>query len=196
MLHCSPVKGYLALLPSLLFLTLCTCARAQFPPDVKAKLGEIHYSPAVGGVLGSEEPAFELLFEEERIESIRVGITANPDFRVVQVIEFTVRRADGSLVKRLIGGAEEADWQPVIAMPKGATLRGISGRGGWFIDAIRFHFTDGSQSPEYGGAGGDTEFRLLLAETAERRARGAFRGFYGTAGGLVESLGLVFWPLE
>ena len=198
MSYCSPVKAYRVLLAPLLLLTLSTCARAPFPPNVKAKLGEVHYSPAVGGVLGSEEPTFELLLSEATpLVTIRVGLTPDPNFRVVKVIEFKTLRTADNYRTDYVGSPEgDTDWQPVITVPAGHTVRGISGRGGWFIDAISFHFTDGSRSPEFGGAGGDTDFRILLAETPLGQPRGRLLGFYGTAGGLVESLGLVFWPVE
>lgn len=175
------------------------CQRSAFTvPDRKAKLGELHYSAPVGGVTGTESPAFaeEFLAPGHELLSIEVGTTGKDDFLVVQCLRFEYRDSRGRRRRYVVGRETGADFAPAYRVPKGSRLIGISGRGGWYIDALQFHFEDGSSSPEYGGRGGDTTFRTLMIRRADGSYPGEIRGLYGNAGELVEVLGLIFWPLE
>ena len=181
------------------FTFFAACQRSAFTiPDRKARLGELHYSAPVGGVTGTESPAFvsEFLAPDSELLAIEVGTTGNPDFLVVQCLRFRYRDGRGRRQTYVIGQERGADFAPAYRVPEGSALIGISGRGGWYIDAIQFHFADGSSSPEYGGRGGDTTFRTLMTQRADGSYRGEVRGLYGHAGELVEVLGLIFWPLE
>ena len=64
-----------------------------------------------------------------------------------------------------------AEFAPEFRVHQGSKLIGISRRTGWYVDAVQFHFSDGSY-------------------------RGEIRGLSGNAGDLVEVLGLIFWPAE
>ena len=182
----------------LLFIAT-SCQRATFEvPDRKAQLGEMHYSAELGGVTGTESPAFaeEFLAPGHELTRIDVGTTGNDDFLVVQCIRLEYRDVRGRKNTYIIGKERGADFAPTYRVTEGSRLIGISGRGGWYIDAIRFHFDDGSTSPEYGGRGGDTTFRTLMTQRPDGSYRGEVRGLYGHAGELVETLGLIFWPVE
>ena len=195
-----PPMHYRTATPLLLLLTVLGCQRPAFTvPDRKTQLGEMHYSAPVGGVTGTQSPVFvtEFLTPGNELLAIEVGTTGNPDFLVVQCLRFRYREGhSGREQTYTVGRATDADFAPPHRVPTGTNLIGISGRGGWYIDAIQFHFADGSSSPEYGGAGGDTTFRTLMTQRVDGSYRGEVRGLYGHAGELVEVLGLVFWPLE
>ena len=180
------------------FLAGCQRGTGFAVPDRKAQLGQMHYSAPVGGVTGTESAAFaeEFLGPGSELLEIEVGTTGNPNFLIVQCIRLRYRDGRRRQQTYTIGRAEGADFAPTYRVPEGPELIGISGRGGWYIDAIQFHFADGSVSPEYGGHGGDTTFRTLMTQRADGTYRGEVRGLYGHAGEFVEVLGLIFWPLE
>ncbi|WP_420458630.1 hypothetical protein [Neolewinella sp.] len=181
-----------------IFLGGCQRGAGFVVPDRKAQLGEMHYSAPVGGVTGTESAAFaeEFLGPGSELLEIEVGTTGNPDFLIVQCIRLRYREGRGRRQTYTIGRAAGADFAPAYRVPEGAELIGISGRGGWYIDAVQFYFSDGSVSPEYGGQGGDTTFRTLMTQRPDGTYRGEVRGLYGHAGAFVEVLGLIFWPLE
>jgi hypothetical protein len=185
------------ILLSLLLLAGCQRATTAIP-DVKARLGELHYSAPVGGVTGTESPAFraEFLTPGTVLRQIEVGTTGNADFLVVQCLRFTYTDADGREQVYTVGRPAGAEFASPYPVPPGGQWIGISGRAGWYIDAVQFHFSDGSVSPLYGGRGGDTTFRTLITQNADGGYRGELRGIYGHAGELVEVLGLIFWPVE
>ena len=188
----------LVLLPVAAVLAGAVGGGAFAPPDRKAALGQTHYSAPVAGVFGTESPAFaeEFLPPGAVLKTVEVGVTADPDFRVVQCLRFLVRNPDGTPRTCVIGREDGATFAPARRVPAGAKLVGVSGRGGWYVDAVRFHFSDGSETPEYGGPGGDTTFRTLLTKNAAGAYRGEVRGLFGHAGPHLETLGLIFWPRE
>jgi hypothetical protein len=165
-------------------------------PDRKARLGETHYSALVGGTVGSSGHKFicELLGERGRILSAQAGLT--PNGSIVQALRFEIEDSVGKRSEKICGPGSGVIWAAPFAIPPNRRLVGISGASGWMIDSVRFHLDDGSASPRYGGEGGDTTFRLQLNQDAAGRWKGELRGFWGTAGGALESLGLVFWPIE
>ena len=179
---------------TLFFCFLATSLSAQsftIPPH-KAQLGELHYSARVGSTIVTEGDSFRVMVIPEGgvLQSVQVSVAGS----VVHSLRFVYTDAPGQ-EHTITVGQDDGKWQPSFVIPPHRTLVGISGAGGWWIDAIRFHLDDGTQSPQYGGAGGDTDFSLLLAYRNEQW-KGRLMGFWGTAGEHLESLGLVFWPLE
>lgn len=161
-------------------------------PLHKAKLGEIHYSARVGSTVVAEGDSFRVIVVPEggALKSVQVAVVGS----VVHGLRFVCSDAQGKTRTTTVGDSTGRWYNPFVIPPE-RHLVGISGAGGWWIDALRFHLDDGTTSPLYGGAGGDTDFTLLLA-----RRNGAWKGhlmgFWGTTGEHLESLGLVFWPIE
>ena len=179
-----------------LALLLFTACGSNLPRELtrRAESGDTHYSAPVGGVVGSQEERFfnEFLRRRDEIRSIEVAVSQQRNFRVIQCIRIRVDRRRGEDEIITIGNPAGADFQREFRPRGRAELVGISGRSGWYIDAIRFHFSDGDVTPMYGGEGGDTSFDLRLAEAYNGRYKGRVIGLYGTAGSFVESLGLIF----
>lgn len=144
--------------------------------------------------MGAKGQAFtlDLLPAGHRLTQIEVKLGEAP-LKLVKGLRFTVQHPGGQVRQTQIG-AGQGNWQPPFSVPAGAALVGISGRSGWGLDALQFHFDDGSQSPTYGGEGGDTYFALRLHQRPAL-APAAIRGFFGTytAAG-IETLGLLFDP--
>ncbi len=204
-LFCS-TRPWLAFAWSCLLLLLGgKAAFAQNPwisPVRKAQLYEVHHSARVGGVVGSTQAdLLEWRLSPDstaaRLLSIQVGLTPRPDWRIVQCLRLRYLNPQGHVDTIQIGGADFAEWATPIELKAGQQLLGISGAGGWFIDAIQFHFSGGQVSPRFGGSGGDTTFDLRIQTRPDGQPRGALLGFYGSIqDSLLESLGLVFWPIE
>ncbi len=176
----------------LLAVSPLLCAQPFILPDRKANLGEVHYSARVGCTVGTEGERFQALVipESGRLASVQVATAGS----VVHSLRFNYTDADGRAQTYLVG-SDDGDWQKPFLIPPGHMLVGISGAGGWWIDRLVFHLNDGTTSPAYGGTGGDTDFRLLLAQR-DGKWKGRLTGFWGTVGEHIESLGLVFWPIE
>jgi hypothetical protein len=167
-------------------------------PARKARLGELHYSSLIGGTVGArgEKFACELISANGAILSAQAGLTPEPG-SVIQALRFEVAEPSGTRATRTCGVAEEARWQTPFVIPPGRRLIGLSGATGWLVDNLRFHLDDGTTSPLYGNAaGGDTAFQLLLRRNLQGGWAGHLRGFWGSADTALESLGLLFWPLE
>lgn len=183
-----------------LFLTIFATAlyletfaqKAFSPPIKKPLLGEIHYGNQVGGILGQEGETEQLLFADNEdgisLKSLRVCLS-----KAGIVGGFEISLADGS---QHTFGNIEGTWQKPFEISKDQRLIGISGAAGWFVDSIRFHFSDGSETPLYGGNGGDLDFKLLLNKDGKRNFKGRWIGFWGSASHSLETIGLVFWPVE
>lgn len=180
------MKYLLLLLCSLLSLV----SFAQKIPTSKAKLGELHFGNRVGGVVGQEgaSSVFKLwdFGEGDSLISLRV----NYDW-VVKAMECCTSKKGCQVF-----GNPTAEWSEAILVPNGASIIGISGAAGWFIDSISFHFSDGSQSEVYGGKGGDLHYELLLNKDEKGQWKGEFLGFWGSYTHSLETLGLLFWPIE
>lgn len=182
-----------------IFLILLTsCGPGLRPPNRKFDARETHYSARVGGVLGEEGKPFleDFLNRRGEILSIEVGESTARNQRVVQCIRIDYRRGGGSRQTLTLGRPEGARFMRPIRVGNRLELVGISGRSGWWIDAIRFHFSDGSVSPTYGGEGGDTSFETILRPERNGRYRSRVTGIYGTAGPYLETLGLIFEPAD
>jgi hypothetical protein len=166
----------------------------QQGPVARPKLGEVHHSPLMGGAANPQGKRFELNFlaEGARLEAITV-CTEPGRLRLIASMRFRYRDAKGEAREAVVGSGGECHEEYVVA--SGARLAGIRGAGGWYVDRLQFQFTDGAQSPEYGGTGGDHEFELTLRKKAGRYM-GRVIGMWGTMDGRLESVGLVYWPEE
>ena len=164
--------------------------------EEKAQLGEIHYSARVGGTIPTQGDTFlvQVLSEGDVLRRIQVGTNEEVNFQVVQALLLVVEDSVGQARELTIGNAN-SEWKESVEVPEGAELVGISGASGWWIGQIRFHFSDGSASDTFGGTGGDTDFRLLLSQR-DKKWKGRWLGFWGTHTNYLESLGLIFWPIE
>jgi hypothetical protein len=171
-------------------LALPLSLRAQ-QPIARPKYEDLHASAAVGNTGPPHGRRFWLDFLKDggKLEGIRV--CTHPEVPVIASIQFRYQNSDGKGAIAFLGVGDNC--APEYAVPPGVSLVGISGAGGWFVDQIRFHFSDNSTTPAYGGTGGDHEFSLTLRKK-DGKFVGRIVGFYGTEeGGKLESLGLLYW---
>ena len=156
--------------------------------------GMLHYSAPVGGVQGGSGH----LFEEQTIppENKLVGLQVNigdPPLKVVKAIKFRVKDTDGIIYENVVG-SPAGSWQREVVVKDDVELVGISGASGWWIDSIKFHFSDGTSTSAFGGGGGDTDFSLMLKKkngNYDGRLRGV-HGKYNSEG--IVTLGFIFDP--
>ena len=151
--------------------------------------GTIHYSAPVGGFFGARGKKIqeEFLHPDDQLRSLQVLL--NQDSNLVIGMRFNVLRGDSTHIHHI--GNQSGVWTKAFLVNPGKTLIGISGASGWYIDALRFHFSDGTMTPLYGGSGGDTEFKLIIKPEGTSRIRG-FHGTFDHIG--LETLGLIFDP--
>jgi hypothetical protein len=177
------------------FFALAFSAQAQVSvPDGKAKLGELHYGPLVGGTIGTLGERFAVQgLTGIRVEGIRVNLT--PERNLVKGFQFFFRR--GTRADTLTVGSTDGVWEPTFSLRPDQSVVGVAGAGGWYLDRIEFLLSDGTQTPNYGGRGGDVDFRLSVHRRADGSYASELRGFWGTRHeGRLETLGLLHMPLE
>lgn len=165
-------------------------------PSARPGPGAVHFSAPVGGVFGAGGQPFstDLLQRDDQLLAVRVNLTPAPLY-VIRALAFRIRRADGQIHEVRIGEVS-GEWQEWHKVPAGARLSGVSGASGWYLDALQFHFNDGTSSPRYGGSGGDTDFQLIL-NPRNGSERQFIRGFHGTYTDFgLETIGLIFDPAE
>lgn len=162
-------------------------------PDHKPLLGEVHYGNRVGGVQAQEGKSVVMIALEETdvLSSIQVFLSER---NIVSGFQFHVEKKDGDSIYSF-GNFSELP-QAKFIVPADRRLIGISGTSGWFIDSIAFVFDDGSTTPKYGGSGGDLNFRLLINKKPTGEYLGRVMGFWGSYTDVLETIGLVFWPIE
>lgn len=118
-----------------------------------------------------------------RIKEIHL-LTTN----IVEGIQLTITDGAGGKSMPIIGGNSDRHKRHfVFAMGRDEYFTGISGRCGWYIDALRIH-TNRRVSPLYGGHGGSRDF-LFEANSDEEVV-----GFIGRADWFVDALGIVTKP--
>lgn len=163
-------------------------------PNSKPKLEEVHYGNRVGGVVGQEGMTTQLicLGTKSRLQSIEVFCNNS----IVTGFQMEIADINDDTVKSATFGNVTSAAQKKFTVEDGKRLVGISGSCGWFIDSIRFHFDDGTATPLYGGQGGDIDFSLLLKKDKQGNPKGRLMGFWGSSTDQLETIGLVFWPLE
>lgn len=149
-------------------------ARSQAPGE------PISRSPLGGpGAQGNE---FRLAFPAGRLVSLHVNVGRwRLPIDVVKGLKVAAEDAKGNRLEQQAGPCD-GTWQSTVAVPAGTELVGISGRHGQVVDSVRFHFSDGSRSPLFGGAGGDDGYYLVLRREGGAY-RGSVRGLHGKATG-------------
>jgi purine nucleosidase len=165
-------------------------------PHSKPKLGEVHYGYRIGGLTGQEGKTNELICIEENEQVTQIKVALNQSLNIVKGFQIEVLKKDGSLKSYDFGNTQEGVWQKPFVVKKGAKLIGVSGAAGWFVDNISFQTSDGSSSPIYGGKGGDTDYKLHITKNEKGQYRGRLMGFWGSSTDVLESIGLVFYPVE
>lgn len=168
--------------------------------DHKPLLGEVHYGNRVGGIQAQEGKSVQLIAFEpgDVLKSIQVYVSDNPStpgFETIAGFQFEVEKA-GEL-QTFSFGTVKGVAQEKYLVPDHRKLVGISGASGWLIDSLAFIFDDGSTTPKYGGIRGDLNFRLVLNTKPTGAYLGRLMGFWGSSiRGHLETIGLVFWPVE
>jgi hypothetical protein len=139
--------------------------------------------------------AREFLRPDRRLISIEVNQQSD-GLKLIRALRFRTQDERGLIEHHEIGRAL-GEWQPRHDLNEGAFLAGVSGAGGWYVDSLRFHFSDGTQTPKYGGPGGDSDFHLLLHQR-DGRWTAEPRGVWGTisTNNLLETIGLLTMPVE
>jgi len=168
--------------------------------DHKPLLGEIHYGNRVGGIQAQEGDSVAVFaFEEnDTLKSIQVYLSENPStpgFETIAGFVLEVEREGVS--KAFTFGSITNSPEEKYRVTGNKKLIGISGASGWLIDSMSFIFDDGSSTPKYGGVRGDLKFRLVLNQKPTGEYLGRLMGFWGSdIRGHLETIGLVFWPIE
>jgi hypothetical protein len=185
-------------LPNFVFAAYLQSTIPFREPTTKAKLGELHYSSLIGGTTGSNGKRFAclLISEQGKILAAEAGVTTRGSVKTIQALRFRVQEPGKSSELKVCGPADGALWMPAFPIPPGRQLIGFSGATGWQVDNLRFHLDDGRTSDLFGGSGGDTTFQTLLHRSAAGKLKGHLRGIWGTSNEGLESLGLLFWPIE
>jgi hypothetical protein len=122
------------------------------------------YTPILGSGLSGKEFKTEFVPDGGRLVSIQANVgkwRAWSD--LVQGAKFVYEDDKGTKHEVQIGPCG-GQWEKATDVPKGVRLVGISGSYGLVMDGLRFHFSDGSKSPLYGGKGGDFEFQVSVKE--------------------------------
>lgn len=156
--------------------------------------GALHYSALAGGVRGARGDKYEVeaIPNGAKLQSIQVSLSENR--QLVQGIRLSSQRDDGSVLVSTIGTMGDVIHHE-LRIPEERSCIGISGASGWFLDRLQFDFDDGTNSPRYGGSGGDTTFQLRL-QRRNGKYVGRLRGFHGTSETAIETIGLIFDPAE
>lgn len=164
--------------------------RAQ-QPIPRPKFEQQHASATVGNTGPAQGARFWLDFLKARGKLQAIRVCTHTDPQVIASIHFRYQTAGGKGAIASIG--EGGTCAPEHIVPEGASLVGFSGVGGWYIDQFRFHFSDNSTTPTYGGVGGDHEFSITLRKKDDKYV-GRLAGFFGTLdAGKLESLGMLYW---
>jgi len=145
---------------------------------------KVNYGEESAGGNGGREFSGPLLPDDAIITAIQVNSGRNLDG-----IKISYRTADGKS-HTVQYGAVGGDLQKAVTSDAGVHLIGISGRAADRVDAIRFHFSDGTMSELFGGNGGK-EFKLMVPEKNGRYV-GHIVGFKGKFGRVIDNISIVY----
>ncbi|MEM9327992.1 MAG: hypothetical protein AAGA85_20165 [Bacteroidota bacterium] len=185
------------LLVSAVCLSIITATTAQDlakPQDHKPLLGEVHYGNRVGGIQAQEGPSVQLIAidEGDALKSVQVYLGERD---IVGGFELELLKEAGKLETFSFGDITGAPQEKYL-LNTNKKIIGIRGASGWYIDNLQFVFDDGSMTPRYGAQGGDLDFSLVLNRNPEGQLKGRLMGFWGSHTHYLETIGLVFWPIE
>lgn len=164
--------------------------------DHKPLLEEVHYGNRVGGVQAQEGESKQLIVidADDILKSIVVCVAKLNEIQIVAGFQLELEK-DGNTSMYSFGNLS-GTIEEKFTVPNGRKLVGISGTSGWFVDSLQFIFDDGSRTPKYGGKGGDINFNMTLNKNSKGAYTGRLMGFWGSYTDYLESIGLVFWPIE
>jgi hypothetical protein len=155
---------------------LCSCGliAAQTTTEPNSK------SPLAASNAGKEKFEGEFVPTGGKVFTIEVN-TGNwrNIATIVKGFRFVGEDAKGKRFETVIGPVD-GKYAKAIEVKPGVDVVGISGKHGLGIDSIRFHFSDGTTSPVFGGNGGSEEYRLMLAKK-DGKYVGSVRGIFGRA---------------
>jgi hypothetical protein len=148
---------------------------------------DLHHTALVGTPHPSGQ-AFEMS-SEIPAHLLKLELAAT---HLIQAIRLTMQHQGNQQIIH-VGHPNPPHWHE-ITHPQ--NLVGLSGSSGWYLDALQFHFRDGSHTKRFGGDRGDSDFQLSLAKR-NGVWQGEVVGLWGYANPTgIESLGLIFWSVE
>jgi hypothetical protein len=148
---------------------------------------DLHFSP----LDGSPFPVGEkfVLLPEEGSKLVRLELATT---HLIQAVKLCYKK-DGQEHSLQTGVTNATNYQSI---PLTSELVALSGQSGWYLDALRFHFADGSETPLFGGPNGDVSFHMGIYKK-QGVWQGRVVGLWGYADEVgIESLGLIFWSTE
>jgi len=164
---------------ALIALVIALTTLSAFADNLK----QVQYTGTAGGN-GGREFVGPYVPDDATITAIQVN-----SGRRVDGIRFSYRTADGKS-HTIRYGSVGGNAQNAVTVNEGVHLVGISGRAGDQIDAIRFHFSDGTRSEMFGGGGGN-EFTIMLPQK-DGRYVGRAVGFFGRYGKVIDKIGIAY----
>ncbi len=163
-------------------------------PKTKPLLNDLHYGARVGGLIAQEAVNKEIIVLNKNDKLEKIQVFTNNKSALVAGFKFLVKTQNGVLKWKIFGDTL-GNPKPILNL-KNKKIIGISGTYGWFIDSLKFHFSDGSTSPKYGGNGGDLSFQQIFNRNKNNAFKGNWCGIYGSYSDQLETIGLIFWAVE
>jgi hypothetical protein len=148
---------------------------------------DLHFSTLAGSPFPVGKKFVLLPEDSSKVVSLELATT-----HLVQAIKLICEK-DGREHSLQAGSNNPTNYQSI---PLTSDLVALSGQSGWYIDALRFHFADGSATPLFGGTGGDIRFHVGMHQK-QTVWQGRVVGMWGYADEVgLEALGLIFWSVE
>jgi hypothetical protein len=148
---------------------------------------DLHFST----LAGSPHPVGEKFVLLPEYNSQLLGLELATT-HLVQAVKLIYQK-DGREHSLEAGSTTESNWQTLSLRSE---LVALSGQSGWYLDALKFHFANGSETALFGGAGGDVSFHVGIHQK-QGVWQGQVVGLWGYADEVgLEALGLIFWSVE